>query len=426
MRVNASILNGNGSTDIPGDHFPNEVRNYGIFRNVQMTMPGIWIMDTAVGKEPYMSISAQVPGPYKVNPAMFTITYSGGNTIITATNDALGSDGLPLSTANIPVLADWIGANGNQNLSIFMLPVCATPGPVNVLTKQNYDLYTTAADGSNTESNMPNTFTQGGGTTLYDYSANTVPTLQNVDGIASTVNWQVRVTNTSDTAAITAAGGTPNLPNNWLSFVAPNNNITVTSVTDIATNISYPVQSYGAGKYWVKLGDIATSATYTITANYTACSQDKLQTTYGYGAIGYPIDPEQGYGTDIQTCPAKETFFDLNLYPKAVSLNVLMSSPQNPIQFCNNTTVGENLINYSLTVANTATGNAENLVLEAVFPAGYKARTGTSQLTYNGTTKTLSEPIYNVAKGVWQWNISTDPNGIPFLPGTQFYRRQIR
>lgn len=226
MRIQASILNGNASSDISGDHFPNEVRNYGVFRNVKWTMPGIWIMDPNVGKEPYISASGQV-ALYKVNPAIFTVTYSGGNTIITANNIALGSNGLPLSTANIPVVSDWIGANGNQNLSVNMLPVCATPGIINVITNQNYDIYTTEADNSNTESYVPYNFTQGTTSTYYSYVANATPTLQEVDGISSTVNWQVKVSNTSDTAAIVAAGGEAELPNNWMSFVSPNTTIKV-------------------------------------------------------------------------------------------------------------------------------------------------------------------------------------------------------
>ncbi|MXO07500.1 hypothetical protein, partial [Flavobacterium sp. HBTb2-11-1] len=417
MRVMASLLNGNHPTDIGGDHFPNEVRNYGVFRNVQMTIPGIWKMDTNVGKEPYISASGQV-ALYKVNPNIFTVTYSGGNTIVTANNIALGSNGLPLSTANIPVVSDWIGANGNQNLSVFMLPVCATAGIINVPTVQNYDIYTTAEENSNTESYIQNTFTQGGSVTLYNYTANASPTLQNVDGVGSTVNWQVRVTNTSDTAAIVAAGGEANLPNNWMSFVSPNNNITITKlVSTTAPFTEYPAVSYGAGKYWVKLGDIATTATYNVEAHYTACTNDKVNFTYGFGATGYPMDPDVGYGAELGACTANQTTFDLNLLPKDIGITMVVTSPQNPVQFCTNPIKGsEHMIDYSMEVTNTGTGNAENLILEAAFPANYTARAGTSKLIYDGATRTIGDPVFNTAKGVWQWYISADANGIPFLP----------
>jgi len=416
MRVQASILNGNQFTDIPGDHFPNEVRNYGVFRNVQMTIPGIWIMDPNPGKEPYISASGQVAA-YKVNPAIFTVTYSGGNTILTANNSALGSNGLPLATANIPVLSDWIGANGNQNLSIFLLPVCATPGTILVPTVQNYDIYTTAEDNSNTE-NVTQNFTEGGSVTYYNHKADVTPTLQNVDGIGSTVNWQVTIANISDKATIVAAGGNGDLPNNWMSFVAPNNNITVTRLIDTATNAVYPVETYGDGKYWVKLGNIANSATYKVEAHYSACSNDKLQVRYGFGGTGYPMNPDVGYGAELGVCPANEKNFELNLLPKDIGITMDIAPLLNPVQFCTNPLSGtEHMIDYSLKITNTGSGNAENLILEAAFPQHYIARAGTSQLNYNGTTKTIGDPVFNTAKGVWQWYISADPNGIPFLPG---------
>ena len=301
LRIISSVLNGGSAADISGDHFPNEVRNYGVFRNVIATIPGIWVLDTAVGKEPYCFTSNNVTQYYGLDKSKFLVTYSGGNTIVTYNNSALGSNGMPLATANIPVIADWIGANGSASVSFYMLPVCAASGALSINTVQSWDIYTTAADNSNTESS-PATFNQGTASVVYNYSANAAPTLQNVDGIGSTVNWQVRVTNTSDTAAIVAAGGGASLPNNWMSFESPNNNITVTKLTDIVTGTVYPVVDYGTGKYWVKLGDIATTATYNVTATYTTCVDDKLQFTYNFGSTGYPIDPVQGYGGGLGTC----------------------------------------------------------------------------------------------------------------------------
>ncbi|OXB00210.1 hypothetical protein B0A75_09710, partial [Flavobacterium oncorhynchi] len=418
MRVQASIINGNHPTDVVGDHFPKETRNYAVFRSVKATIPGTWILDNAAGKEPYYNTTnLAANGQYIIDRSLLSVTYSGGNTIVTFDNAALGSDGMPLATANLPVVADWTGVNGNTSLFFYMLPVCAAPGNVTVTVVHYYDKYTTEADNSNIE-NISSTGTQGGSsTTIFNYTASAVPTLQNVDGIGSTVTWQLKVTNTSDTAAIAAAGGNANLPNNWISFTAPNNNITVTEVKDISTGTTYPVSSYGAGKYWVKLGDIATNATYDVKATYNACSDDKLQTTYSFGATGYPVDPDEALGATASVCTASQTKFNLNLAPKDIALSMTVTSPLNPVQFCTNTTAGEHLIDYTATVANTAVGNAEGLIFEAVFPAGYSARAGTSKFTYNGSTKTLSNPVYNSTRGTWEWNISTDLNGTPFLPG---------
>ncbi|KRD12725.1 hypothetical protein ASE21_02120 [Flavobacterium sp. Root901] len=417
-RIGASVINGQNSIDVTGDHFLNEVRTYGVIRNVKATLPGIWILDTSAGKEPYYTSSLVVgnSGLYKFDPSLLSVTYVGGNTVVTFSNAALGSNGMPLSTSNLPVVSDWIGVNGSTTLAFYMLPVCAIAGPIIANVNQVFDLYTTESNGSNTE-NTSSTFNYGSNNTVYyNYTANSAPTLQNVDGVGSTVNWQVKVTNTSDTAAITAAGGSAALPNNWMSFVSPNNNITVTKLTNVATGTVYPAISYGTGKYWVKLGDIAASATFDVEAHYTACTNDKLQYTYNFGATGYPIDPDQGFNSSIPTCTSTQSKADLNLFPKDVNLSMTVTSPANPVQFCTNETSGENKIDYTLSVSNTAVGNAENLILEAVFPDGYSARAGTSTLTYNGITKTLKEPVYNSSRGTWEWNISADPNGISFLP----------
>ncbi|WP_343584137.1 gliding motility-associated C-terminal domain-containing protein [Flavobacterium sp.] len=419
LRVSNSIINGNHSEDIPGDHFPNEVRTYANFRTTQATLPGIWQMDTATGKEPYYLVSTvALASAYKLDRSLFNVSYSGGNTIVTFNNDALGSNGMPSSTANIPVVSDWIGVNGNANVSFFMLPICVPSGNITVTVRQAYDLYTTEADNSNVEY-VPNSYTQGGTSSVYyNYTANASPTLQNVDGVGSTVNWQVRVANTSDTATIVAAGGGANLPNNWMGFVSPNNNITITKLTDVATGTIYPVINYGAGKYWVKLGDIATTATYNVEATYTTCANDKIDFTYGFGATGYPMDPDQGYGAELATCTANQTSFVLNLLPKDIGIDLKVKSPANPVQFCTNdiSVSGDHLIDYEIEVTNTGTGNAENLILEAAFPANYTARAGTSKLTYDGITKNIGDPVLNTAKGVWQWYISADANAIPFLP----------
>lgn len=224
MRLASSIINGSHPTDITGDHFPNEVRSYGVFRNMQATIPGIWVIDKTAGNEPNYSTSYNAAN-YVLDPSLFSTTYSGGNTIITFSNSALGSNGMPVASANLPVAADWFGTNGNTAVNIFLMSVCAGDGAISPTVAQTYDIYTTEADNSNTETvqQVYNALNY----TVYNYKANATPTLQNVDGISSTVNWQVRVTNTSDTAAITAAGGEAELPNNWMSFVSPNTTIKV-------------------------------------------------------------------------------------------------------------------------------------------------------------------------------------------------------
>ncbi|GEM_PF-2044420 len=224
MRLASSIINGSHTSDVTGDHFPNEVRSYGVFRNMQATIPGIWVLDTAAGKEPNYSTSNNTAN-YILDRSLFSTTYSAGNTIITFNNSALGSNGMPIASANLPVVADWFGINGNTAVGIYLMPVCAGDGAISPTVTQTYDIYTTEADNSNTETvqQVYNALNY----TVYNYKANATPTLQNVDGISSTVNWQVKVTNTSDTAAITAAGGEAELPNNWMSFVSPNTTIKV-------------------------------------------------------------------------------------------------------------------------------------------------------------------------------------------------------
>ncbi|MFH6996214.1 hypothetical protein, partial [Flavobacterium sp. FlaQc-48] len=404
-----SSLNQSGEANTI-DHFPKEVRQYDNARQFILTLPGIWSQDVTIA--PYLK-NINISTNYTVPASQYTITYVGGNTVITVTNDAFDANGMPASTG-FPAY-DICGNNGYTSFNIAMKPACVVGGSINAPFSANYDSYTTGPNNNNKESFNRNTSITYN---YVNYTANSAPTLSNVDGIGSTVSWQVQVVNTTNTAAMIAAGKSPNLPNNWMSFVSPNNNITVTKVINTVTHAEYPVLNYGAGKYWVQLGDIVATNTYDVVATYTACSNDILNYTYGFNATGYPVNPDlENNGTTI-TCAANQSTAVLNLFPKDASLTMGIVSPSGNVQFCNNPLQpGEVPIIYQMTVTNTATANAQNLVMEATFPDGYTAKTGTSKLTFNGSTKTLSDPVFNTGKGVWEWNITTDPNGIESLPG---------
>lgn len=410
LTVLMGLNNGNFITNVSTDKFPNETRMYFNYRSAVATIPGTWVRDTS--SVPYY-VGSLSPN-YPLDPSLFTITYEGGNTIISFSNPAFGANGLLDPLSNL-LANDYIGADGLEQLRIVMKPICVPLGAVTIKTNISADYFTLDKDLSSVE-NISSTASSSGISYL-GYKADSSPTLQNVDGIGSTVTWQVKVTNTTDTAAMAAAGASTSLPNNWMSFVSANNNITVTKLVDASTDTEYPVINYGTGKYWVKLGDIATTATYNVEATYTTCTNDKLHYTYSFGASGYPIDPDSGYEGSIATCTSSQSSADLNLFPKDVSIGMLMTSPVSPVQFCTNTTPEENPINYTMTVTNTGSGNSEGLIMQALFPDAYGAKPGTSKLTYDGTTKTISDPVLNTATGMYEWKISTDPNGIPFLPG---------
>ncbi|MXO07499.1 hypothetical protein, partial [Flavobacterium sp. HBTb2-11-1] len=409
------LVNNNHSSNTSVDKFPNETRMLFNIRKATTTVQGIWKLKEI--SPPYY-VASGVTATLPLDPSLFTVSYSNGNTVITFVNDALGSDGLLSPTSNI-LANDFVGANGVQRLYIPIEPVCVPTGSIIVSTQMIGDDYTGTQDVTVAQSNSySNSQTAA---SYVNYKASTTATLQNVDGVGSTVKWQVRVANTTDAAAFLPTGASTTLPNNWMSFVSANNNITVTQVEQVDTSnnviATYPVVNYGAGKYWVKLGDIATTNTYNVVANYSACTNDKLQFTYSFGATGYPMDPDVGYGAELATCTANQTTFDLNLLPKDIGITMAVTSPQNPVQFCTNPITGsEHMIDYSMEVTNTGTGNAENLILEAAFPANYTARAGTSKLIYDGATRTIGDPVFNTAKGVWQWYISADANGLPFLP----------
>ncbi|MBN9295642.1 MAG: DUF11 domain-containing protein [Filimonas sp.] len=411
VNIPGSIINYNSVNDITGDHFPYEVRNYAHYRNITWTIPGIWQQNSGV--IPVLTGNG-VTTAYNLNWNMFNISYSGGNTIVTFSDVAWGSNGLPLATANVPVVSDFIGANGNYTIRLNMLPVCKTTGNVTATVSATVDDYTTAQDNSNTESYTYN-YTMGNtGYNYTAYSATTAPLLQNIDGISKTATWPIQITNTSDKASMTAAGVNPNLPYNWISITAPHGNVQVTSVMDVATGISYPAVSYGTGKYWAQLGSVANTSTFNIVATYSTCATDSVYYTSGFSPNAYPIDPDQGFAPNAPACTNGGSW--LRLYPKDAALTMTVSSPANPVEFCTN--ADGNAINYTLTVTNTATADANNLVMEAKFPVGYTAKPGTSTVTYNGVTKTIADPVYNSAKGVWQWRISADAsNVIDSLPG---------
>ncbi|GAA3783108.1 hypothetical protein GCM10022423_44830 [Flavobacterium ginsengiterrae] len=222
--IQASIINYNNVLDVSGDHFPYETREYAHHRSITWTINGIWQPDTT--SSPYISQNA-VAVNYVLNWNMFTISYSGENTIVTFKDDAWGSNGMPSPTANIPVVSDFVGANGNFSVSFRMLAICKSTGPITANVVAVVDDFTTAEDNSNTESFTYN-YTFGTSNYIYNtYAATATPSLQNVDGISSTVNWQVSVTNTTDKGAFQSGGANADLPNNWMSFVSPNTTIKV-------------------------------------------------------------------------------------------------------------------------------------------------------------------------------------------------------
>lgn len=228
------------------------------------------------------------------------------------------------------------------------------------------------------------------------------------EGRQDSVNWTVSLCNSRTFVA----------NNNWLGFESGNNGIQVVKVTDItipAAPVDILLASYGPGRYWAQLGSFSGNGcrTIRITAIYTTCSFDSLLVKHGYNCAGYPLSPDLGYAPSGYMCVQNTKW--LYLDPKEISLNLAITSPVNPVDLCNT-------LEYEAQVTNSQLAYGYDLKFIVALPPGTSIDNGFSEIRYPYTTgswELLNNPVNQPAgSNKWVYNISTDPNGIDVIKGS--------
>jgi gliding motility-associated-like protein len=203
-------------------------------------------------------------------------------------------------------------------------------------------------------------------------------TLQTVDGDDNIEQWEVTFCNISNNSTA---------ENAWLSFVSPNNNITVVDVVDTAfsSTIIPPVGDI----YQLGTKPFNTCTTYRIRFTYNACSKDSLIVNAGWNCSGYPANLSS-YQCTPKTLPL---FVD----PKPAALQMQVAGPaRDTVDLCDTTT-------YEVILTSTQLSPVYNIVLTASLPPGMSVAPGTSEVLYPETPVVwtpISDPVSN------QWHLS--------------------
>ncbi len=233
------------------------------------------------------------------------------------------------------------------------------------------------------------------------------PLITTAEGRYDTAFWDVRLCNVTSIDS----------DNNWLGFESISEGIDIIEIVDItiSTNpIDIPVLEYGPGKKWAQLGGISGNncRIYQVKATYSSCSTDSILTRHASNCVGYPINPELGYTPTAYACDENSTF--LYLEPNDVNLNLVLTSPSNPVLLCDT-------LSYEAEVSNTLLSYAYNNSLTVTIPPGVTIVPSESEFSYpytSGNYTVISDPTnHPLGSNNWVYYISQDPNAVSVLKG---------
>jgi gliding motility-associated-like protein len=410
----APIFFNNNAIANPGhnydaDQFPNEVRSIVDVSEVRMILEGNWehqsgsselLANGSFDENDNVSVTAPfvtVPLPDPI------VSFDGISTTFTYINDGSWPEG------------DLVigGSNPIHNIRFEAIPGCLVPNGEAFRIEMQADMirYLNAPaafrDTITSISVNENKVYQGPRADLLLASP------QEFIPDSDTVFWELEINNTT-------SYGHPDktLQHVWLAISGAGaiSNISFTDITDAGNPIPYPAEVYDSGEsFWVRLGDIAPFATQRIRIEgiYRECEGQALIASLGHSCIDYPNpDPGVGYvlaGTTF-SCPTAE--LSLSIQPRPVSLNVLIEGPPIPAPLCEP-------LDYTVVVSNVNLPTAYQHLLETFLPLGAEILPGSSRIEIpanSGNWQTLNDPLALPAN-VYQWDMSTDPNGIQELEG---------
>ncbi|MBI2722500.1 MAG: gliding motility-associated C-terminal domain-containing protein [Bacteroidetes bacterium] len=214
--------------------------------------------------------------------------------------------------------------------------------------------------------------------------------LPNLNAINNVVNWDISLSNTTNSPA----------NNTW--FAAPTiSGITINTVVDLATNVTLtPV----AGIYQIGTLPGGTIKNYRLYGSYTSCSQDSIVVHAGWNCQGYPAS--------------------VSAYPCVTKKITLKSTPQSPLLITNVITPATvvdlcDTASYEVIGTNVQLGTVYNLTVNVNIPSGVSIVPGSSQMAYpaTGPYVSISNPVF-VGGTIYQYNVSVispsiGANGLP-------------
>ena len=369
--------------------FPNEVRPYCVLDTLTFTLPEGFVYQPGSALHSY-DVTTSYAIPTETIPDPIITVGPSGTQLIFIRN----------SSWSYSAYYDcWYDLD---RITFFASPSCKATGNYSygMMAKGRYQFY---AD----KQGIPYTNSGSVPITYIPPQVDLTPLITTAEGRTDTVLWTVRLCNEHSFAA----------NNNWLAFESASSGIRVTDVTDITNlpvTIPVPINPYGPGKAWAELGSFGGNAChiYRIRAVYTSCSYDSLKVRNGYNCAGYPMNPELGYPPSGYQCVENDDY--LYLDPKQVSLNLLITSPSNPVNLC------DTLV-YESQVTNSQLSTARNLKFTVTLPPGSIIVPGLSQFRFPYTTGTylsINDPVNTPAgSNKWVFDISNDPHGITQLKG---------
>jgi uncharacterized repeat protein (TIGR01451 family) len=271
-----------------GDYFPAEYRNWANVKFLTAVMPaGYSLVSAKLKQNRTRSTNSTVSEEVAISPSLVSgqsLTFNLGNYFT--------SNGGPIN----------LGDDGfDGTISLEVKPNCTTQQNAFKNMTYSFTFQLAAPLGGNETA----AYTGNSDRLKYRRGKPVVTTnFQTVDGVGTTVSWDVAISNSSAPA-----------PNTWIFPFSPNAAMNVVEVKDLSNNsIVTPVNGF------YKLGNYTTnqSKNYRITASYNSCAASQVTIYSGYSCDGYP--------SNLGGFPCTYEQYSLYVNPQPSELQVKMNT----------------------------------------------------------------------------------------------------
>jgi uncharacterized protein (TIGR02145 family) len=361
---------------------PNPMASYRFFTNeyrpdqyatyYEVKFKSLWNIDNAQLQEvQYNDINPSSPAaPNVLSAADWNVTHdSDGSTTFLISDKIVQSNQIAVNQS----LFNWF-VNGH--------PYCAIYDTV-LYSKVRYQYYP-----SSEKQDATGEFTRPlrrAYSNRYMYTTALTAQFATVYPVTNEAVWNITLTNMSNWA------GTDRLiPNCWLAVtIPPDVDYNTLLLSDGANTWNFGAFVLSGGKYWAKLGDLTfiNTKNFTLSCRYSSCEAFNIGVSFGQSRIGYPVDPDIGFGTATPPCPNTSS---LALYaiPEVSALRGLVTSPpfdnipDQSYNFCEPHT-------FTATFVNTEPSELTTPVLTMSLCTGLELISTTLTATQNGSPVTI-------------------------------------
>ena len=368
---------GNGISEV----FPNEYRPNVLVQSLTVTVNALVTVDTLMLADRNASVPLGAAFVHSLIKGVdYTVTYSGGKTIVTLVNPPLMREcyfnyayGYCLyGTVDLICVPDGVNITTAVSVQRKQYPTSATTAGYTTMTGAG-------------ALHMSNGFTDS-----RRYRSQLATSQATVSPAGREAQWNFTLTNQT-----AWAGTDPTMPFSWMAFEC-DPGVVPTELRDVTGSVVLANASqfvnYAPNKYWVKLGtlNLPASRNYSVKCTYTTCTGTPgLNVIYGMNKVAYPDDPAAGYNT-VYNSPGyfcNSTNLNLKLTPPTVDFGGTLVHNTNAAggtnRFCD--TVG-----FTATYINGTWAEVSNMRLNvALLPEGMNYSGITPQVRRgNGSTWT--------------------------------------